>query len=166
VRFGIRLNVIVREQMEDAWAAADSLIRYLDDDKIAAAQARLARNDSEGQRRMMALHQGRRDNLVVSPNLWAGLGLVRPGVGTALVGDPSVVAQRMLEYAELGIDTFIMSGYPHLEEAYRFAELVFPLLPLTHRPRLEYQPVAVDSRATLAQHYALRPVTYDLGLYG
>jgi alkanesulfonate monooxygenase len=161
VRFGIRLNVIVREQMEDAWAAADSLIRYLDDDKIAAAQARLARNDSEGQRRMMALHQGRRDNLVVSPNLWAGLGLVRPGVGTALVGDPSVVAQRMLEYAELGIDTFIMSGYPHLEEAYRFAELVFPLLPLTHRPRLEYQPVAVDSRATLAQHYALRPAQLE-----
>jgi alkanesulfonate monooxygenase len=67
--------------------------------------------------------------LEVSPNLWAGIGLVRKGAGTALVGDPETVSQRMLEYAALGIDTFILSGYPHLEEAYRVAELLFPLLP-------------------------------------
>jgi alkanesulfonate monooxygenase len=78
---------------------------------------------------MQQLHGGRRDSLIVSPNLWAGIGLVRPGAGTALVGDPAIVAQRLNEYAELGIDTFILSGYPHLEEAYRFAELVFPLIP-------------------------------------
>jgi alkanesulfonate monooxygenase len=69
---------------------------------------------------------------VISPNLWAGVGLVRGGAGTALVGDPQAVAARMKEYIGLGIDTFILSGYPHLEEAYRFAELVFPLLPLAH----------------------------------
>jgi alkanesulfonate monooxygenase len=40
------------------------------------------------------------------------------------------VAARIREYQDVGIDTFIMSGYPHLEEAYRFAELVFPLLSL------------------------------------
>ena len=79
---------------------------------------------------MMQLHGGRRDKLEISPNLWAGVGLVRGGAGTALVGDPQTVAARMKEYIALGIDTFIMSGYPHLEEAYRFAELVFPLLPL------------------------------------
>ena len=79
---------------------------------------------------MAALHGGRRDKLEVSPNLWAGVGLVRGGAGTALVGDPETVAARMQEYMALGIDTFILSGYPHLEEAYRFAELVFPLLPL------------------------------------
>jgi alkanesulfonate monooxygenase len=55
---------------------------------------------------------------------------VRGGAGTALVGDPDTVAARLLEYADLGIDTFILSGYPHLEEAYRVAELLFPKLPL------------------------------------
>jgi alkanesulfonate monooxygenase len=88
--------------------------------------------DSVGQSRMAALHGGRRDKLEVSPNLWAGVGLVRGGAGTALVGDPQTVAQRMREYMALGIDSFILSGYPHLEEAYRFAELVAPLLPLNH----------------------------------
>ena len=85
--------------------------------------------DSEGQRRMAVLHGGRRDQLEVSPNLWAGVGLVRGGAGTALVGDPQTVAARLQEYVDLGVDSFVLSGYPHLEEAYRFAELVFPLLP-------------------------------------
>ncbi|WP_026075926.1 FMNH2-dependent alkanesulfonate monooxygenase [Noviherbaspirillum massiliense] len=128
LRFGIRLHVIVRETSEAAWKAADELISHLDDDVIARAQAAFAKMDSEGQRRMAALHGGRRDKLEVSPNLWAGVGLVRGGAGTALVGDPETVAARMKEYADLGIDTFILSGYPHLEESYRFAELVFPLL--------------------------------------
>ena len=112
-----------------AWAAADELISHLDDDTIAAAQANYASMDSEGQRRMAALHGGRRDRLEVSPNLWAGVGLVRGGAGTALVGDPQTVATRLQEYVDLGVDRFVLSGYPHLEEAYRFAELVFPLLP-------------------------------------
>jgi len=129
VRFGIRLHVIVRETEREAWAAADSLISRLDDSTIAQAQAAFARMDSEGQRRMAALHGGKREKLEIAPNLWAGVGLVRGGAGTALVGDPQTVAQRLTEYAELGIETFILSGYPHLEEAYRFAELVFPLLP-------------------------------------
>lgn len=134
LRFGIRLHVIVRETTAQAWEAANDLIRYLDDDTIAAAQKALANADSEGQRRMVALHSGRRDSLEISPNLWAGVGLVRGGAGTALVGDPDTVAQRMQEYIDLGIDTFIFSGYPHLEEAYRFAELVFPKLPLENLP--------------------------------
>jgi alkanesulfonate monooxygenase len=79
---------------------------------------------------MSELHKGHRDNLEISPNLWAGVGLVRGGAGTALVGDPDTVAERMKEYMQAGIDTFILSGYPHLEEAYRFAELVLPRLPL------------------------------------
>lgn len=130
VRFGIRLHVIVRETEEQAWQAANELIKHLDDDTIARAQAAFARFDSEGQRRMAALHGGRRENLEVSPNLWAGVGLVRGGAGTALVGDPATVAQRMREYQALGIETFILSGYPHLEEVYRTAELLFPHLPL------------------------------------
>jgi alkanesulfonate monooxygenase len=118
----------VRETNEEAWRAADKLISHLDDATIANAQAAFAKMDSVGQRRMAALHGGRRDQLEVSPNLWAGVGLVRGGAGTALVGDPETVAARMREYQDLGIETFILSGYPHLEESYRFAELVFPLL--------------------------------------
>ena len=78
-----------------------------------------------GSPRMSQLHGGRRDRLEVSPNLWAGVGLVRGGAGTALVGDPATVAERMDEYRRIGIDTFILSGYPHLEEAYCFGELAF-----------------------------------------
>jgi alkanesulfonate monooxygenase len=131
--FGIRLHVIVRETAAAAWAAADDLIRYVDDATIAKAQGNFSKMDSVGQRRMAALHNGTRDGLEVSPNLWAGVGLVRGGAGTALVGDPDQVAARMREYMALGIDHFIMSGYPHLEEAYRFAELVFPKLPVRHQ---------------------------------
>jgi alkanesulfonate monooxygenase len=143
VSFGIRLHVIVRETNAEAWKAAEDLIRHLSDETIAAAQAIFARMDSIGQKRMSRLHGGRRDRLEISPNLWAGVGLVRGGAGTALVGDPPTVAQRMKEYMALGIDTFIMSGYPHLEEAYRFAELVFPLLPL--RAHVRSEPLEVNT---------------------
>ncbi|SUW64607.1 Alkanesulfonate monooxygenase [Buttiauxella agrestis] len=128
VRFGIRLHVIVRETNQEAWDAANRLISQLDDDTIAKAQAAFARTDSVGQHRMAALHGGKRDNLEISPNLWAGVGLVRGGAGTALVGDGPTVAARINEYAALGIDSFIFSGYPHLEEAYRVGELLFPHL--------------------------------------
>ena len=128
LRFGLRVHVIVRETEREAWAAADNLIRYVTDESIAAAQKSFARFDSVGQRRMAELHGGRREGLEISPNLWAGVGLVRGGAGTALVGDPETVAARLREYASLGIETFILSGYPHLEEAYRVAELLFPLL--------------------------------------
>jgi alkanesulfonate monooxygenase len=135
LRFGIRLHVIVRETNEEAWRAADELIRYIDKDTVARAQSGLGKFDSEGQKRMASLVRGAVDSLEVSPNLWAGIGLVRSGAGTALVGDPKTVAERMLEYADLGIESFILSGYPHLEEAYRVAELLFPLLPLQHGSR-------------------------------
>jgi alkanesulfonate monooxygenase len=133
VKFGIRLHVIVRQTSEEAWKAAETLIEHISDETIAAAQKSFSRFDSEGQRRMAALHDGRRDNLEIAPNLWAGVGLVRGGAGTALVGNPQEVAERIKEYADLGIESFIFSGYPHLEEAYRFAELVFPLLPEPYR---------------------------------
>jgi len=126
VKFGVRLHVIPRETNDQAWAAADDLIKYLDDETIAKAQSTFAGMDSEGQRRMRALHGGSRAKLEISPNLWAGVGLVRGGAGTALVGDGETIARRLKEYEEIGADTFVLSGYPHLEEAYRFAELVFP----------------------------------------
>ncbi|SEA00880.1 FMNH2-dependent alkanesulfonate monooxygenase [Variovorax sp. YR216] len=143
VKLGIRLHVIVRETEDEAWRAAESLISRVNDDTVIRAQAAFARMDSEGQRRMAALHAGgakrTRADLEISPNLWAGVGLVRGGAGTALVGDPKTVAARIEEYASLGIESFIFSGYPHLEESYRFAELVFPLLPRKQRTSVPSQ---------------------------
>ena len=131
LRFGIRLHFIVRETEDEAWAAADRLISRITDEQIDIAQARFLKEmDSVGQRRMAELHGGRRDKLVVAPNLWAGVGLVRGGAGTALVGSPQSIAARIREYQAIGIDTIIGSGYPHLEEAYRVAELLFPELGL------------------------------------
>jgi alkanesulfonate monooxygenase len=125
--YGVRLHVIVRETEAAAWAAAENLISHLDDATIAAAQGILSRMDSTGQQRMSALHGFSREKLRIGPHLWAGVGLVRGGAGTALVGTPEQVAGALREYAACGAEKFILSGYPHLEEAYRFAELVMPL---------------------------------------
>jgi alkanesulfonate monooxygenase len=135
VRFGIRLHIIVRETDEEAWQAAERLIKYVDDETVAQAQKVFDRFDSVGQRRMSDLVKRDRKSLEISPNLWSGIGLVRGGAGTALVGSPETIAERMKEYADLGIETFILSGYPHLEEAYRTAELLFPHLPISHVQR-------------------------------
>jgi alkanesulfonate monooxygenase len=128
LRFGIRLHVITRETSAEAWEQARRLLAGLDPAAIERAQAIQRASGSEGQRRMTALHGGRTDALEVSPNLWAGVGLVRGGAGTALVGSHDEVADRMAEYHGLGIDEFILSGYPHLEEAYRVGEGVIPAL--------------------------------------
>ncbi|NMD94567.1 LLM class flavin-dependent oxidoreductase [Rhodococcus sp. BL-253-APC-6A1W] len=134
--YGIRLHVISRDTSEQAWAEADRLLSRLDPATIEKAQQSLARSGSEGQRRMVELHGGGaaysagRDarSLEVSPNLWTGVGLVRGGAGTALVGSHEEVADRIAEYAAVGLDHFVFSGYPHLEEAYRFGEGVRPIL--------------------------------------
>lgn len=129
VRFGIRPHFIVHETEEAAWAAADGSIAHVSDAQIEQAQKRfLQQMDSVGQRRMSELHGGRRDRLRVAPNLWAGIGLVRSGAGTALVGSPENVVARIREYQALGIETIVGAGYPHLESAYETAELLFLLL--------------------------------------
>ncbi|WP_459549594.1 LLM class flavin-dependent oxidoreductase [Nocardia sp. X0981] len=126
--YGIRLHVITRDTAEAAWAEADRLLQGIDPADIERVQANLARSESEGQRRMLELHGGRTDRLEIAPNLWAGVGLVRGGAGTALVGSHEEVAERLIEYSRLGITHFILSGYPHVEEAYWFGEGVLPIL--------------------------------------
>ena len=142
--FGLRLHIVVRETRAQAWDAANDLIRYVDDTVIAEAQKVFSRYDSVGQQRMAALHGGNRAKLEISPDLWAGVGLVRGGAGTALVGDADTVAARLIEYQKLGVDNFILSGYPHLEEAYRVAELLFPRLPLSHGNNANKTAVALN----------------------
>jgi alkanesulfonate monooxygenase len=120
--------VISRDTAEEAWGQADKLLAGLSEEQIARSQAIQRASGSEGQRRMTALHGGRTDSLEIAPNLWAGVGLVRGGAGTALVGSHEQVADRIAEYHELGIEEFILSGYPHLEEAYQVGEGVMPVL--------------------------------------
>jgi alkanesulfonate monooxygenase len=121
--FGIRLHVLGRDTAKEAWAEAQRMVDDLDPARVAEVQAQLAAMDSVGQRRMQTLHSGgRRDELEIYPNLWAGYGLVRGGAGTALVGSHEDVAERLEEYHALGIDHAILSGQPHLEEAYWFGE--------------------------------------------
>jgi alkanesulfonate monooxygenase len=126
VRFGMRLHVITRDTEREAWAEADRLLETMDPALIEAAQKVLHKSESVGQQRMLSLHGGNREDLEVSPNLWAGIGLVRPGAGTALVGSHEQVAERIFEYHELGLDEFILSGHPHLEEAYAVGEGILP----------------------------------------
>jgi alkanesulfonate monooxygenase len=124
--YGIRLHVIARDTADQAWRVARDLLDRVSPAEVAAARAKLAASESEGQRRMQALTTG--DSLEIAPNLWAGYGLVRPGAGTALVGSHEEVADRIAEYHDLGIEHVILSGQPHLEEAYHCGEGVLPIL--------------------------------------
>ncbi|WP_424183460.1 LLM class flavin-dependent oxidoreductase [Actinokineospora sp. G85] len=128
IRFGVRLHVITRDTSAQAWAQADKLLAALDPEQVAAAQQVLATSQSVGQQRMRALHGGSAANLEVHPGLWAGVGLVRGGAGTAMVGSHAEVAALMAEYHAVGVEEFVLSGYPHLEEAYHFGEGVRPEL--------------------------------------
>lgn len=128
LRYGIRLHTIARETSADAWAEADRLLRHISDADIAAAREGLLRSGSEGQRRMLELNGGSRDQLEIHPNLWAGVGLVRGGAGTAMVGSYAEIADLVEQYRDAGISELVLSGYPHLEEAYWFGEGVLPEL--------------------------------------
>ncbi|MDX8049178.1 LLM class flavin-dependent oxidoreductase [Lentzea sp. BCCO 10_0798] len=123
---------VSRDTSAEAWASAAKLLDALDPAAVAKAQAQLGASESVGQQRMLALHGGDLSRgvrgLEIYPNLWAGVGLVRGGAGTALVGSHSEVADLIEEYHSIGIDEFVLSGYPHLEEAYWFGEGVRPLL--------------------------------------
>ncbi len=125
---GIRLHVVCRDSAAEAWQEAERLLDGIPAETIELVQQRLGRSESEGQRRMISLHNGSASELEVAPNLWAGVGLARGGAGTALVGSHEEVADRIEEYAALGISEFVLSGYPHLEEAYWFGEGVLPVL--------------------------------------
>ncbi len=151
LRFGIRLHVISRDNAEDAWAETERLLAALDPGAIAKMRNALSSSESEGQRRMAQLaHEG--DSLVIAPNLWAGIGLVRGGAGTALVGSHEEVADRIADLHELGFDEFVLSGHPHLEEAYAVGEGVLPIL--RARGLAAPAPGRASSQGTIPGSYA------------
>ncbi|BBA44401.1 MULTISPECIES: LLM class flavin-dependent oxidoreductase [Burkholderia] len=129
LRFGLRVHVIARATERAAWARADELLSEISDQTYVDAQRKLAAYESVGQQRQTALSRGALRSLrelEVYPNLWAGVGLIRGGAGTAIVGSYDQVAARIHEYRALGIETFLLSSYPNLEEAARVGEDVLP----------------------------------------
>ncbi|MCW2795547.1 LLM class flavin-dependent oxidoreductase [Nocardioides sp.] len=149
IRFGIRMHTITRDTSAEAWAEADRLISGIDPTTVAKVQAGLRKSESEGQRRMLELNGGSTDDLEIYPNVWAGVGLVRGGAGTSLVGSHEEVADRIAEYHSVGIDEFILSAYPHLEGAYWFGEGVLPIL--AERGLWEHpHPTAVSAQVPFA----------------
>ncbi len=152
LRFGLRIHTLSRDTADEAWSHAQWLLDGLDRETIVKAQAALGASESTGQQRMLALRRtgdqtayADARELEVAPNLWTGVGLVRGGAGTALVGSHEEVADRIAEYHALGIDEVILSGYPHVEEAYRFAEGVLPVL----RERGLLSPEDADDRVAV-----------------
>ncbi len=138
--YGLRCHVVVRETEAEAWQAADRLISRIDPAVRQKFIETTASVDSEGQRRQLELAASA--SLIVESNLWSGVGLARSGVGVAIVGSPAQVAAKLRAYQALGISTFILSGYPHLEECRRFGEMVMPLL---RRPADRARRAGVDA---------------------
>lgn len=149
IKFGIRMHTITRDTSTEAWAEADRLVAGIDQETLDKVQAGLRRSESQGQRQMLELNGGSKDDLEIYPNVWAGIGLVRGGAGTALVGSHEEVADRIEEYHSVGIDEFVLSAYPHLEGAYWFGEGVLPIL--ARRGLWEHpHPTAVSAQVPFA----------------
>ena len=133
LRFGYRAHVIVRESEAEARAAARRLVSRLDDAEGEAIRKRSLDSSSVGVRRQAELREAAsRDEGFVEENLWTGVGRARSGCGAAIVGDPDQVRDKLLAYRSLGIEAFILSGYPHLDECDLFARHVLP--ELDHAP--------------------------------
>jgi len=126
LRFGYRVHVIVRETEAQARAAARRLLERLDPDTGAAIRQRSLDHASVGVRRQAEIREAADDEGFAEPGLWTGIGRARSGCGAALVGDPDQVLAKLRAYAELGIDAFILSGYPHATECDLFARYVLP----------------------------------------
>ena len=128
LRFGYRVHVIVRDTEAEAHAAAAHLVAALDDDEGARIRALSLDSQSVGVRRQAELREAANLDGFIEDNLWTGIGRARSGCGAALVGDPDQILAKLQQYRELGIDAFILSGYPHRDEAEWFGRLVLPRL--------------------------------------
>ena len=136
LRFGYRAHVIVRDTEEAARAAADRLLSRLDAAQGAAIRARSLDTRSAGVAAQAALREGAAEDGYAEANLWTGVGRARSGCGAAIVGDPDQVLAKLQGYRDMGIEAFILSGYPHAAEADLFARHVLP--------RLDHGPLSRD----------------------
>jgi len=136
IDFGFRSHVIVREAEAEARAAADRLISKLDAAKGEEIKARSQDSRSYGVQRQDELRAQSKD-LYIEPHLWSGVGLARSGCGSAIVGDPDQVLAKLNRYMDMGIRSFVLSGYPHLDECDLFARHVLPKLPTCHLNELQ-----------------------------
>ena len=128
LRFGYRAHVVVRDTEAEARRAADHIVAALDDATGDRIRARSLDSQSTGVRRQAELREQATADGFVEPHLWTGIGRGRSGCGAAIVGDPQQVKQKLDDYMGLGIEAFILSGYPHLDECRRFGTQVLPLL--------------------------------------
>ncbi|MCA9512652.1 MAG: LLM class flavin-dependent oxidoreductase, partial [Myxococcales bacterium] len=128
LRFGYRVHVVVRETEGEARAAAARLVSRLDDATGDAIRRRSLDSQSAGVRRQAELREAAEGDGFVEPHLWTGIGRARSGCGAAIVGDPGQVLAKLRAYQEMGIEAFILSGYPHMAECDLFARYVLPEL--------------------------------------
>lgn len=136
VDFGLRIHVIVRETEAQAHTAAERLISQLDLEKGKEIKARSLDSTSVGVARQEEMRAQSTD-LYLEPNLWAGIGLARSGCGSAIVGDPDQVYAKLQRYIDMGFRSFILSGYPHIDECELFARWVLPRLETTCLARVQ-----------------------------
>jgi alkanesulfonate monooxygenase len=122
--FGLRTHLVVRDTEEAAWQAANELIAHADPEVKAQRRSAIAGTPMVGQQAQAREAPDHR----LAPHLWNGLSEVRVNCGSALVGTPEQVTDELLAYWRLGIDEFILSGFPHVEECHRVADAVLPLL--------------------------------------
>ncbi|WP_394974741.1 LLM class flavin-dependent oxidoreductase [uncultured Croceitalea sp.] len=128
VDFGLRVHVVVRETEEEARAYADSIISKLGVEQGIEMRERALDAKSYGVSRQAKMREISEDDGYVEDNLWTGIGKGRSGCGAALVGTPDQIVAKLNRYMDMGIKSFIFSGYPHKEECERFAKLVMPKL--------------------------------------
>ncbi|MBT8250621.1 MAG: LLM class flavin-dependent oxidoreductase, partial [Acidimicrobiia bacterium] len=128
LKYGVRSHVIVRETEAEARAAAERLVSRLDDDKGEEIRQKSLDTASAGVGRQSELRAEAGDDWFVEENLWTGVGRARSGAGAAIVGDPDQVVAKLKAYQDQGVEAFILSGYPHIDECNLFAEYVLPNL--------------------------------------
>lgn len=128
IQFGYRCHVVVRPTEDEAIQAAHHLIAAVDAQEGDRIRSSSLDSQSIGVRRQAELRESSSGDGFAEPYLWTGIGRARSGCGAAIVGTPEQVANKIKRYREMGIDAFILSGYPHREECVRFAEKVLPLL--------------------------------------
>ena len=137
VDFGLRVHVVVRETEEEAYEYAESIISKLDLDIGQELRERALDEQSYGVSRQKEMREQSSRDGYVEPHLWTGIGKARSGCGAALVGNPDQIVEKLNRYMDMGIRSFILSGYPNLDECNRFAELVLPRLQTFSMPQIQ-----------------------------